>query len=83
MEVQEVMMIKGKKVTGFSNAEEEQVGLAEKVPFLLEDRLVKLGGLYEKAEPWHVHAVADENLITGQNPQSSEATADLILAGLK
>merc|ERR1712194_771506 len=64
-------IIKGKKVTGFSNAEEEAVGLTSKVPFLLQDKLTELGGIYSNKDPWTSYAVADGKLVTGQNPQSS------------
>ncbi|KAJ7527071.1 hypothetical protein O6H91_16G035000 [Diphasiastrum complanatum] len=73
----------GKKVTGFSNTEEEAVGKTKVVPFLLEDKLKELGGLYERAPDWHPFAVADGKLITGQNPQSSEKVAQLVVVGLE
>lgn len=76
-------IIKGKKVTGFSNDEENAVNKELEVPFLLEDKLKELGGLYEKAvHNWGVHTVRDGNLVTGQNPGSSAATAHLILEAL-
>lgn len=68
-------LVKGKKVTGFSNSEEEAVQLTDVVPFLVEDELVKLGGHYSKGEDWHSYVVKDGHLITGQNPGSSEETA--------
>lgn len=62
----------GYRMTGFSNVEEEQVGLAENAPWLLEDKLVELGADYSKAaEPWGSHVVVDRGVYTGQNPQSS------------
>ena len=72
-------LVKGRQVTGFSNSEEAAVGLTEVVPFLLEDRLHALGGLYSAGEDWHPHAVVDGMLVTGQNPASSEITADHLL----
>ena len=69
----------GKRVTGFSNSEEAAVELTEVVPFLVEDRLIELGGQYEKAEDWAPHVVVDGLLITGQNPASSEGVADALL----
>ncbi|KPC84184.1 MULTISPECIES: type 1 glutamine amidotransferase domain-containing protein [Streptomyces] len=72
----------GYRMTGFSNAEETQAGLAEKAPWLLENRLVELGADYAAAEPWSVHTVHDRNLHTGQNPASSEHLAREILAAL-
>lgn len=75
-------LVKGREVTGFSNSEEAAVGLTEVVPFLLEDRLQALGGIYSAGEDWHPHAITDGLLITGQNPGSSEVTADYLLAAL-
>ncbi|MBB0991265.1 type 1 glutamine amidotransferase domain-containing protein [Dietzia maris] len=73
----------GYKMTGFSNVEEEQVGLAEGAPWLLEDKLVELGADYSSAaEPWASHVVVDRNLYTGQNPQSSEELAKRIVSDL-
>lgn len=68
-------LVRGKAVTGFSNTEEAAVGLTDVVPFLVEDMLKQNGGDYSKAENWEPHAVTDGNLVTGQNPGSSEATA--------
>jgi len=66
-------LLKGKEVTGFSNAEEEIMGLTQVVPFLLEDKLKEAGAKYVKAEePWGVKVVVDGKLITGQNPASSK-----------
>ncbi|WP_406148083.1 type 1 glutamine amidotransferase domain-containing protein [Streptomyces sp. NBC_01012] len=72
----------GYRMTGFSNAEETQGGLADKAPWLLEDRLVELGAEYAAAEPWSVHTVHDRTLHTGQNPGSSEQLAREIVAAL-
>ncbi|MFJ9442231.1 type 1 glutamine amidotransferase domain-containing protein [Kitasatospora sp. NPDC101235] len=68
----------GYRVTGFTNAEETQAGLADRAPWLLQDRLVELGVDFEEGEPWAPHAVVDRNLVTGQNPASSA----LVAAGL-
>lgn len=77
-------LVKGKKVTGFSNAEEEAVGKTAAMPFLLEDKLKELGGEYSKAEAdWASHAVSDQRLITGQNPGSTKAVAALLIEALK
>ncbi|MUV15782.1 type 1 glutamine amidotransferase domain-containing protein [Noviluteimonas gilva] len=75
-------IVKGKRVTGFANSEEEAVHLADVVPFLLEDELKRLGGKYEKVDDWHSLAIVDGRLITGQNPASSEATAKALLGVL-
>ena len=72
-------LIKGKKITSFSNTEEEAVGLTKVVPFLLEDELKKLGAHYNKAGDWNSYTQEDGLLITGQNPKSSEAVAKLLL----
>ncbi len=76
-------LVKGKKVTGFTNSEESAVGLTDVVPFLLEDMLKQSGANYEKKDDWAVNVVSDGNLITGQNPGSSEAAAEALLALLK
>lgn len=72
-------LVKGKEVTGFSNTEEAGVKLTDIVPFLLEDSLVKLGGHYTKTANWGTHVIRDGNLITGQNPASSEEAAKVLL----
>jgi putative intracellular protease/amidase len=72
-------LIKGKRVTGFTNGEEEAVQLTHVVPFLVEDELKRVGGLYEKAPDWQSFAITDGRLITGQNPASSTAAARALL----
>ncbi|KAF5344343.1 hypothetical protein D9758_013262 [Tetrapyrgos nigripes] len=73
----------GKKATGFSNVEEEQVGAVDTIPFLLEDK-IKAVGTYEKAkEPWGPYVIVDGNLITGQNPASAAGVGKAILEALK
>lgn len=76
-------LVKGKRVTGFTNSEEEAVQLTNVVPFLVEDVLKQLGGLYSKGPDWASYVVTDGLLLTGQNPASSEATAQALLARLK
>jgi putative intracellular protease/amidase len=76
-------LVAGKSLTGFSNAEEAAVQLTEVVPFLLEDELSARGASYQKADDWQPHAVVDGNLITGQNPASSELAAKAVLDYLK
>ena len=76
-------IVKGRKVTGFTNSEEEAVGLTSVVPQLVEDTLVARGAHYSKIEDWAPYAQQDGNLITGQNPASSTAVAKLVLATLK
>lgn len=76
-------LVKGKKVTGFSNTEEEGVQLTDVVPFLLEDALKDHGGHYEKGTDWESYVVEDGLLITGQNPASSEEAAKRLLAKLQ
>jgi putative intracellular protease/amidase len=75
-------VVKGKKVTGFTNTEEEAAGLTAIVPFLVEDMLTQNGGIYSKAADWHPHVEIDGLLITGQNPASSEPVAKALLATL-
>lgn len=72
-------LVKGKKVTGFTNSEEAGVGLTDVVPFLVEDTLKSLGGDYSKGADWGSHVVSDGLLITGQNPASSEEAANVLL----
>ncbi len=75
-------LVKGKTVTGFSNSEEDAVGLSDIVPFLLEDTLKEQGGEYSRGDDWAVHVVEDGLLITGQNPASSKEAAKRLLAKL-
>lgn len=75
-------LVSGKAVTGFSNSEEAAVGLTEIVPFLVEDELQKAGGNYSKGADWQAYVVCAGNLITGQNPASSEAAAKALLTQL-
>lgn len=76
-------LVRGRKVTGFADSEEQASGLSEVVPFLVEDMLVAKGGAYTKAADWKPHVVVDGWLITGQNPASSEPAARALLAALK
>ena len=73
-------LVAGSAVTGFSNSEEDAVGLTEVVPFLLEDMLIEKGGNYRRAEDWHPHVETAGLLVTGQNPASSEGAASALLA---
>jgi putative intracellular protease/amidase len=72
-------LVKGKHVTGFSNTEEAAARLTKVVPFLVEDALRESGAIYAKAADWHPNVVVDGNLITGQNPASSELAAQKLL----
>lgn len=72
-------LVKGKHVTGFTNGEEEAVGLTKVVPFLVEDELLRLGAIFEKVANWQVLSVTDGRLVTGQNPASSTAGAQALL----
>jgi len=69
----------GKRVTAFTNGEEAAVQLTNVVPFLVEDELKRIGGLYEKAADWESFAIADSGIVTGQNPASSTAAARELL----
>ncbi|HEY6435523.1 MAG TPA: hypothetical protein VIY47_02960, partial [Ignavibacteriaceae bacterium] len=73
-------LIKGKQLTCFSNSEEESGGLSQIIPFLLETELVSRGALFSKEANYISHVVADGNIITGQNPASSEDTANKMKA---
>jgi len=74
--------VAGRKVTGFSNSEEDAVGLSAVVPFLIEDAFTRLGGDYVRGPDWQSFVVTDGRLVTGQNPASSEAVAQALLAQL-
>ncbi len=76
-------LVKGKRVTGFTNTEEEAVQLTQIVPFLVEDMLKANGGEYSKGPDWHPYVLVDGLLITGQNPASSELAAEKLLGLLK
>ena len=75
-------LVEGKRVTGFTNSEEAAVGLTEIVPFLVEDELKALGGLYSKSGDWASYVVTDGLLITGQNPGSSASAAATLMKHL-
>jgi len=75
-------LVRGKAVTGYANTEEAAVGLTKIVPFLVEDILKQNGGNYSKAADWQPYVQTDGNLITGQNPASSEAAAKAVLKQL-
>ncbi len=72
-------LVKGKRVTGFTNTEEQAVGLSTVVPFLLEDRLKERGGVYSSGVNWAPHVQVDGKLVTGQNPASSGPAAQALL----
>ena len=72
-------LVHGKRVTGFSNSEEAAVELTDVVPFLVEDMLKDHGGVYGRAADWHSHVEVDGLLVTGQNPASSDASAEALL----
>jgi putative intracellular protease/amidase len=75
-------LVAGKEVSGFTNEEERAVGLAEVVPYLLEDRLVAAGARFSGAPNWQAHVAVSERLITGQNPQSATAVAEAVVTAL-
>src|ERR1700741_4945179 len=75
-------LVQGKNVTGFTNGEEEEVGLTKVVPFLVEDELMRLGATFSKVKNWGVHTIIDGHLITGQNPASSGPTARILIETL-
>ena len=75
-------LVEGRDVTGFTNTEEEAVGLTRVVPFLVEDELKRNGGKFSKAGDWEPYVVTDGLLITGQNPASSGPAAERLLQRL-
>jgi putative intracellular protease/amidase len=72
-------LVRGKRVTGFTNTEEAAVQLTNVVPFLVEDELIRNGGIYSKGPDWAPYVVTDGRLVTGQNPASSEPGAQALL----
>jgi putative intracellular protease/amidase len=72
-------LVKGKRVTGFTNEEEEEVHLTKVVPFLVEDELKRLGAIFEKVPNWQPFSIVDGRLVTGQNPASSTSAAQKLL----
>jgi len=72
-------LVKGKRVTGFTNGEEEEVKLTKVVPFPVEDELLRLGAVFEKKANWQPYTITDGRLVTGQNPASSTVTAQALL----
>jgi putative intracellular protease/amidase len=76
-------LVKGKQVTGFTNTEEDAVQLTDVVPFLVEDELKAKGGIFSRGADWASYVLTDGLLLTGQNPASSQATAEALLAKLK
>ena len=72
-------IVKGKRVTGFTNGEEQAVRLTKVVPFLVEDELKRLGANFEKAPNWEPFSIVDGRLVTGQNPASSTGAAQALL----
>jgi len=75
-------LVKGKEVTGFSNSEEAAVALTNIVPFLVEDQLIAMGGVYQKVDDWNSLVVVDGLIITGQNPGSSAAVAEALVKAI-
>ena len=76
-------LVKGKRVTGFTDGEEAAVNLTHVVPFLVEDELKRVGGLYEKAADWAPFAIVDGRVVTGQNPASSTVAARALIGVLE
>ena len=76
-------LVQDREVTGFTNGEEEEMGLTKVVPFLVEDEMLRLGAVFSKKADWGVHVVSDGLLITGQNPASSGPAAKTLMAVVK
>lgn len=76
-------LVDGKRINAFTNEEEAAVKLDQIVPFLLETKLIERGAIFEKSSPWQVHAVTDQRVITGQNPQSAKAVGEAVLEQLQ
>jgi len=78
-----VCLVKGRRVTGFTNGEEADAQLTEVVPFLVEDELMRVGAIFEKVASWQPHVVVDGRIISGQNPASSTEAAQSLLDYMK
>src|SRR5579863_1786113 len=76
-------LVQDKEVTGFTNGEEEEMGLTKVVPFLVENEMMRLGAIFSKKKDWAVHVVKDGLLITGQNPASSGPAAQTLMAAVQ
>jgi putative intracellular protease/amidase len=76
-------LMKGRRVTGFTNGEESDAGLTKVVPFLVEDELMRAGAIFEKVVSWQPHAVIDGRIVSGQNPASSTEAAQVLLNYMK
>ncbi len=76
-------LVEGKKINAFTNEEEVAVKLEKVVPFLLESKLVERGAIFEKSGLWQSHVVADQRVVTGQNPQSAKDLGEVVLEQLK
>jgi putative intracellular protease/amidase len=77
------LLVRGRELTGFTNGEEDEVGLTRIVPFLVEDEMLKLGAIFSKKANWEAHVVCDGLLVTGQNPGSSGPAARALLAAVR
>ena len=76
-------LVEGKKLTSFTNSEEDEVQKSDKMPFMLESKLVEQGATFHAKGNWADNVVVDGNLITGQNPSASASIADAIINRVK
>ena len=76
-------LVEGKKLTSFTNSEEDEVQKSDKMPFMLESKLIEQGATFKAKGNWADNVVVDGNLITGQNPSASASIADAIIKTLK
>ena len=76
-------LVEGKKLTSFTNSEEDEVQKSDKMPFMLESKLVEQGATFQAKGNWADNVVVDGNLITGQNPSASASIADAIINRVK
>ena len=76
-------LVSGKRVSSFSNTEEDAVKLTDQMPFLLESKLIERGGLYSKAPNFEAHSVSDQRLVTGQNPASATGVAQKMIVAIR
>ena len=76
-------LVEGKHLTGFTREDEVAMKTLEKIPFLLEERMVESGAIYQKKAKWQVLVVTDGTLITGQNPASAAGVGEALAAALR
>jgi len=78
-----IWLLEGKRVTGFTNAEEDAVELTDEMPFLLETRMTERGAAFVAGENFKANVITDGRLVTGQNPASAKGTAEQVVIAIE